>query len=84
MPLPGSMTYLLASLEQEMEELGKVGFLNFRLFLTGWDSNMVSSNNTNYHVVCKLNVRQKKRVLIGNTFLCVLSVLTLTFKFKSG
>uniref|UniRef100_A0A8D0U077 NADPH oxidase 2 n=1 Tax=Sus scrofa TaxID=9823 RepID=A0A8D0U077_PIG len=31
---------LLASLEQEMEELGKVGFLNYRLFLTGWDSNV--------------------------------------------
>ena len=37
---------LLASLEQDMEELGKVGFLNYRLFLTGWDSNFVSSNNT--------------------------------------
>jgi hypothetical protein len=32
--------------EIEMEELGKVGFLNYRLFLTGWDSNFVSSNNT--------------------------------------
>ncbi|XP_072482742.1 NADPH oxidase 1 [Notamacropus eugenii] len=31
---------LLASLEQEMEECGKVGFLNYRLFLTGWDSNI--------------------------------------------
>uniref|UniRef100_A0A2K6TLC1 NADPH oxidase 1 n=1 Tax=Saimiri boliviensis boliviensis TaxID=39432 RepID=A0A2K6TLC1_SAIBB len=31
---------LLTSLEQEMEELGKVGFLNYRLFLTGWDSNI--------------------------------------------
>eukprot|EP00069_Balaena_mysticetus_P016755 bmy_10074T0 len=30
---------LLVSLEQEMEELGKVGFLNYRLFLTGWDCN---------------------------------------------
>lgn len=35
---------LLAALEQEMEELGKVGFLNYRLFLTGWDSSIVSSN----------------------------------------
>nr|XP_020819149.1 NADPH oxidase 1 isoform X2 [Phascolarctos cinereus] len=32
---------LLASLEREMEECGKVGFLNYRLFLTGWDSNIV-------------------------------------------
>uniref|UniRef100_A0A4X2KZG0 NADPH oxidase 1 n=1 Tax=Vombatus ursinus TaxID=29139 RepID=A0A4X2KZG0_VOMUR len=31
---------LLASLEREMEECGKVGFLNYRLFLTGWDSNI--------------------------------------------
>uniref|UniRef100_A0A8C0DYA1 NADPH oxidase 1 n=1 Tax=Balaenoptera musculus TaxID=9771 RepID=A0A8C0DYA1_BALMU len=30
---------LLVSLEQEMEKLGKVGFLNYRLFLTGWDCN---------------------------------------------
>ncbi|XP_067405860.1 NADPH oxidase 1 isoform X2 [Emydura macquarii macquarii] len=29
---------LLASLEQEMEESGKAGFLNYRLFLTGWDN----------------------------------------------
>jgi hypothetical protein len=29
-----------------MEELGKVGFLNYRLFLTGWDNNIVSSNKT--------------------------------------
>ncbi|XP_036596124.1 NADPH oxidase 1 [Trichosurus vulpecula] len=31
---------LLASLEREMEECEKVGFLNYRLFLTGWDSNI--------------------------------------------
>lgn len=33
---------LLASLEREMEESGKAGFLNYRLFLTGWDNSIVS------------------------------------------
>uniref|UniRef100_A0A8C4WQH5 NADPH oxidase 1 n=1 Tax=Gopherus evgoodei TaxID=1825980 RepID=A0A8C4WQH5_9SAUR len=31
---------LLASLEQEMEESGKTGFLNYRLFLTVWDNSV--------------------------------------------
>ncbi|XP_074059367.1 NADPH oxidase 1 isoform X2 [Macrotis lagotis] len=31
---------LLASLEREMEEYGKMGFLTYRLFLTGWDNNI--------------------------------------------
>ncbi|XP_043830356.1 NADPH oxidase 1 isoform X2 [Dromiciops gliroides] len=31
---------LLACLEREMEECGKVGFLTYRLFLTGWDSDI--------------------------------------------
>ncbi|ELK05143.1 NADPH oxidase 1 [Pteropus alecto] len=39
---------LLASLEQEMEELGKVGFLNYRLFLTGWDSNIAGHAALNF------------------------------------
>ena len=29
-----------------MEQLGKTDFLNYRLFLTGWDSNIVSYNKT--------------------------------------
>lgn len=33
---------LLASLEQKMAESGKADFLTYRLFLTGWDTSIVS------------------------------------------
>lgn len=33
---------LLASLEQKMAESGKAAFLTYRLFLTGWDTSIVS------------------------------------------
>lgn len=36
---------LMASLEWEKEKLGKVGFLNYHLFLTGWNSSIVSLNS---------------------------------------
>uniref|UniRef100_A0A8C4Y4J5 NADPH oxidase 1 n=1 Tax=Gopherus evgoodei TaxID=1825980 RepID=A0A8C4Y4J5_9SAUR len=36
---------LLASLEQEMEESGKTGFLNYRLFLTVWDNTAFNFDN---------------------------------------
>ncbi|XP_031231841.1 NADPH oxidase 1 [Mastomys coucha] len=39
---------LLNSLEQEMEELGKTDFLNYRLFLTGWDSNIAGHAALNF------------------------------------
>uniref|UniRef100_A0A8C4WSE4 NADPH oxidase 1 n=1 Tax=Gopherus evgoodei TaxID=1825980 RepID=A0A8C4WSE4_9SAUR len=39
---------LLASLEQEMEESGKTGFLNYRLFLTVWDNSVVGQAAFNF------------------------------------
>uniref|UniRef100_A0A674JM26 NADPH oxidase 1 n=1 Tax=Terrapene triunguis TaxID=2587831 RepID=A0A674JM26_9SAUR len=39
---------LLASLEQEMEESGKTGFLNYRLFLTGWDHSIAGQAVFNF------------------------------------
>uniref|UniRef100_A0A452GZ90 FAD-binding FR-type domain-containing protein n=1 Tax=Gopherus agassizii TaxID=38772 RepID=A0A452GZ90_9SAUR len=39
---------LLASLEQEMEESGKTGFLNYRLFLTVWDNSVAGQAAFNF------------------------------------
>nr|XP_032628022.1 NADPH oxidase 1 [Chelonoidis abingdonii] len=39
---------LLASLEQEMEKSGKTGFLNYRLFLTGWDNSVAGQAAFNF------------------------------------
>ncbi|XP_043348873.1 NADPH oxidase 1 isoform X4 [Dermochelys coriacea] len=39
---------LLASLEREMEESGKAGFLNYRLFLTGWDNSIAGQAAFNF------------------------------------
>ncbi|XP_053130013.1 NADPH oxidase 1 isoform X2 [Hemicordylus capensis] len=39
---------LLALLEQEMQESGRAGFLSYRLFLTGWSSQMVGHASLNF------------------------------------
>ncbi|XP_074863716.1 NADPH oxidase 1 [Carettochelys insculpta] len=39
---------LLASLEQEMEESGKASFLNYKLFLTGWDNSIAGHAAINF------------------------------------
>ncbi|KAM4697068.1 NADPH oxidase 1 [Rhinophrynus dorsalis] len=41
---------LLRSLEQEMISSGKEGFLNYRLFLTNWDSNIAGHAIINFDV----------------------------------
>uniref|UniRef100_A0A8C8VPB9 NADPH oxidase 1 n=1 Tax=Pelusios castaneus TaxID=367368 RepID=A0A8C8VPB9_9SAUR len=63
---------LLASLEQEMEESGKAGFLNYRLFLTGWDNSLVSHKhrrvqNTVSQPVTRLGTCSKVERLCAET-----------------
>ncbi|KAB1253422.1 NADPH oxidase 1 [Camelus dromedarius] len=56
---------LLASLEQEMEELGKVGFLNYRLFLTGWDSNIAGHATLNFDKATDILTGLKQKTFFG-------------------
>uniref|UniRef100_A0A8B9YHD2 NADPH oxidase 2 n=1 Tax=Bos mutus grunniens TaxID=30521 RepID=A0A8B9YHD2_BOSMU len=56
---------LLASLEQEMEELGKVGFLNYRLFLTGWDSNFAGHAALNFDKANDILTGLKQKTFFG-------------------
>ncbi|XP_062039803.1 NADPH oxidase 1 isoform X2 [Lepus europaeus] len=56
---------LLNSLEQEMEELGKVGFLNYRLFLTGWDSNIVGHAALNFDKATDILTGLKQKTSFG-------------------
>lgn len=56
---------LLASLEQEMEELGKVGFLNFHLFLTGWDSNIAGHAALNFDKATDILTGLKHKTFFG-------------------
>ncbi|CAK7312457.1 NADPH oxidase 1 [Vulpes lagopus] len=56
---------LLASLEREMEELGKVDFLNYRLFLTGWDSNIASHATLNFDKATDILTGLKQKTSFG-------------------
>ncbi|XP_001914763.3 NADPH oxidase 1 isoform X1 [Equus caballus] len=56
---------LLASLEQEMEELGKVGFLNYRLFLTGWNSNIAGHAALNFDKATDILTGLKQKTFFG-------------------
>ncbi|XP_069319828.1 NADPH oxidase 1 isoform X1 [Eulemur rufifrons] len=56
---------LLISLEQEMEELGKVDFLNYRLFLTGWDSNIVGHAALNFDKATDIVTGLKQKTSFG-------------------
>lgn len=56
---------LLTSLEQEMEELGKVDFLNYRLFLTGWDSNIAGHAALNYDKTTDILTGLKQKTSFG-------------------
>nr|XP_020016048.1 NADPH oxidase 1 isoform X2 [Castor canadensis] len=56
---------LLASLEQEMEELGKVGFLNYRLFLTGWDNNIAGHAALNFDKATDILTGLKQKTFFG-------------------
>ncbi|OWK09941.1 hypothetical protein Celaphus_00005924, partial [Cervus elaphus hippelaphus] len=56
---------LLASLEQEMEELGKVGFLNYRLFLTGWDSSFACHAALNFDKANDILTGLKQKTFFG-------------------
>ncbi|XP_074179839.1 NADPH oxidase 1 isoform X2 [Rhinolophus sinicus] len=56
---------LLASLEQEMEDLGKVGFLNYRLFLTGWDSNIAGHAALNFDKATDILTGLKHKTFFG-------------------
>ncbi|EHB12428.1 NADPH oxidase 1 [Heterocephalus glaber] len=56
---------LLISLEQEMEELGKVGFLNYHLFLTGWDSNIAGHAALNFDKATDILTGLKQKTYFG-------------------
>ncbi|XP_008846562.1 NADPH oxidase 1 isoform X3 [Nannospalax galili] len=56
---------LLSSLEQEMEELGKIGFLNYRLFLTGWDSNIAGHAALNFDKATDILTGLKQKTSFG-------------------
>ncbi|XP_023421348.1 NADPH oxidase 1 isoform X1 [Cavia porcellus] len=56
---------LMISLEQEMEELGKVGFLNYRLFLTGWDSNIAGHAALNFDKATDILTGLKQKTYFG-------------------
>ncbi|KAM5221276.1 NADPH oxidase 1 isoform 1-T1 [Ctenodactylus gundi] len=56
---------LLISLEQEMEKLGKLGFLNFRLFLTGWDSNIAGHAALNFDKATDILTGLKQKTSYG-------------------
>nr|XP_027788606.1 NADPH oxidase 1 isoform X1 [Marmota flaviventris] len=56
---------LLTSLEQEMEESGKVGFLNYRLFLTGWNSNIAGHAALNFDKATDILTGLKQKTSFG-------------------
>ncbi|OBS83679.1 hypothetical protein A6R68_22351 [Neotoma lepida] len=56
---------LLNSLEQEMEELGKTDFLNYRLFLTGWDSNIAGHAALNFDKATDVLTGLKQKTSFG-------------------
>ncbi|XP_012890539.1 PREDICTED: NADPH oxidase 1 isoform X2 [Dipodomys ordii] len=56
---------LLTSLEQEMEELGKVDFLNYRLFLTGWDNNIAGHAALNFDKATDILTGLKQKTFFG-------------------
>ncbi|XP_059012552.1 NADPH oxidase 1 [Mustela lutreola] len=56
---------LLASLEREMEELGKADFLNYRLFLTGWDSNIAGHAALNFDKATDILTGLKQKTSFG-------------------
>ncbi|XP_032448034.1 NADPH oxidase 1 isoform X1 [Lynx canadensis] len=56
---------LLASLEHEMEELGKVDFLNYRLFLTGWDTNIAGHAALNFDKATDILTGLKQKTSFG-------------------
>ncbi|XP_004643393.1 NADPH oxidase 1 isoform X2 [Octodon degus] len=56
---------LLISLEREMEELGKVGFLNYRLFLTGWDGNVAGHAALNFDKATDILTGLKEKTYFG-------------------
>ncbi|KYO38164.1 NADPH oxidase 1 isoform X1 [Alligator mississippiensis] len=56
---------LLVSLEQEMEESGKAGFLNYRLFLTGWDNSIAGHAVLNFDTVTDVVTGLKQKTSFG-------------------
>ncbi|KAF0872185.1 NOX1 oxidase, partial [Crocuta crocuta] len=56
---------LLASLEHEMEELGKVNFLKYRLFLTGWDTNIAGHAALNFDKATDILTGLKQKTSFG-------------------
>lgn len=56
---------LLNSLEQEMDELGKPDFLNYRLFLTGWDSNIAGHAALNFDRATDVLTGLKQKTSFG-------------------
>ncbi|XP_029785607.1 NADPH oxidase 1 isoform X4 [Suricata suricatta] len=56
---------LLASLEHEMEELGKVDFLNYHLFLTGWDTNIAGHATLNFDKATDILTGLKQKTSFG-------------------
>lgn len=56
---------LLTSLEQEMEDSGKVGFLNYRLFLTGWNSNIAGHAALNFDKATDILTGLKQKTFFG-------------------
>ncbi|XP_019376902.1 PREDICTED: NADPH oxidase 1 isoform X3 [Gavialis gangeticus] len=56
---------LLASLEQEMEESGKAGFLNYRLFLTGWNNSIAGHAVLNFDTVTDVVTGLKQKTFFG-------------------
>lgn len=56
---------LLNSLEQEMDELGKPDFLNYQLFLTGWDSNIAGHAALNFDRATDVLTGLKQKTSFG-------------------
>ncbi|XP_019391993.1 PREDICTED: NADPH oxidase 1 isoform X1 [Crocodylus porosus] len=56
---------LLASLEQEMEESGKADFLNYRLFLTGWNNSIAGHAVLNFDTVTDVVTGLKQKTSFG-------------------
>ncbi|XP_048191788.1 NADPH oxidase 1 [Perognathus longimembris pacificus] len=56
---------LLTSLEHEMEELGKADFLNYHLFLTGWDNNIAGHAALNFDKATDILTGLKQKTFFG-------------------
>ncbi|KAM4818664.1 LOW QUALITY PROTEIN: NADPH oxidase 1 [Thomomys bottae] len=56
---------LLTSLEQEMEGLGKMDFLNYRLFLTGWDNNIAGHAALNFDQATDILTGLRQKTFFG-------------------